>query len=66
MATPTPGGGPTSLGMAPNVAGLLCYVPCCVGLAFSAVAAIAEKNSSFLRFHALQSPCSTLSVSEGS
>ncbi len=56
MATSTPGGGAqTSLGMAPNVAGLLCYVPCCIGLIFSVVAAIAEKKSRSVRFHAFQS-----------
>ena len=56
MATSTPGGaGQTSLGMAPNVAGLLCYVPCCIGLIFSVVAAIVEKKSRFVRFHAFQS-----------
>jgi uncharacterized membrane protein len=56
MATSTPsGGGKTSLGMAPNVAGLLCYVPCCIGLVFSIVAAIAEKSNKFVRFHAFQS-----------
>jgi uncharacterized membrane protein len=56
MATSTPGGsGQTNLGVAPNVAGLLCYVPCCVGLVFSIVAAIVEKQSRFVRFHAFQS-----------
>jgi uncharacterized membrane protein len=55
MATSTPGGGKTNLGMAPNVAGLLCYVPCCIGLVFSIVAAIVEKQSRFVRFHAFQS-----------
>ena len=56
MATPTPGGsGQTNLGMAPNVAGLLCYVPCCIGLVFSVVAVIVEKKSRFVRFHAFQS-----------
>lgn len=56
MATSTPGGaGQTSLGMAPNVAGLLCYVPCCIGLIFSIVAAIVEKKNRFVRFHAFQS-----------
>lgn len=53
MASPTPG--QTNLGVAPNVGGLLCYVPCCIGLIFSAVAAIVEKQSRFLRFHAFQS-----------
>lgn len=53
--TSTPGGGQTSLGMAPNVAGLLCYVPCCIGLIFSIVVAIAEKQNRSVRFHAFQS-----------
>ncbi len=56
MATSTPPGNTsTNLGMAPNVAGLLCYVPCCIGLIFSIVAAIVEKQSRFVRFHAFQS-----------
>jgi uncharacterized membrane protein len=55
MATATPPGNQTNLGMAPNVAGLLCYVPCCIGLVFSVVAAIVEKQSRFVRFHAFQS-----------
>ena len=56
MATSTPGGGgQTNLGVATNVAGLLCYVPCCVGLVFAIVAAIVEKQSRFVRFHAFQS-----------
>jgi len=55
MATSTPGSGQTNLGMAPNVAGLLCYVPCCIGLVFSVVAAIVEKQNRFVRFHAFQS-----------
>lgn len=55
MASSTPGSGGTNLGMAPNVAGLLCYVPCCIGFIFSIVAAIAEKKSRFVRFHAFQS-----------
>jgi uncharacterized membrane protein len=41
--------------MSSNVAGLLCYVPCCIGLVFSIVAVIAEKKSRFVRFHAFQS-----------
>jgi uncharacterized membrane protein len=55
MATSTPPGNQTNLGMAPNMAGLLCYVPCCIGLVFSVVAAIVEKQSKFVRFHAFQS-----------
>ena len=55
MATSTPPGNQTNLGMAPNMAGLLCYVPCCIGLVFSVVVAIVEKQSRFVRFHAFQS-----------
>ena len=55
MASSTPGGGQTNLGLAPNVAGLLCYVPCCLGFVFAVVAAIVEKQSRFVRFHAFQS-----------
>jgi uncharacterized membrane protein len=47
--------GSTNLGVAPNVGGLLCYAPCCIGLIFSIVAVIVEKQSRFLRFHAFQS-----------
>ena len=47
--------GSTNLGVAPNVGGLLCYAPCCIGLVFSIVAVIVEKQSRFLRFHAFQS-----------
>jgi uncharacterized membrane protein len=52
MSTSAPG--PTKLGVAPNVGGLLCYVPCCIGLIFSVVAVIVEKENRFLRFHAFQ------------
>ncbi len=55
MATSTPQGNQTNLGMAPNMAGLLCYVPCCIGFIFSVVVAIVEKQSRFVRFHAFQS-----------
>jgi uncharacterized membrane protein len=57
MATsvPPPSSGSTNLGIAPNVGGLLCYVPCCIGLIFSIVVAVVEKQSRFLRFHAFQS-----------
>ncbi len=51
----SPANGPTNLGVAPNVGGLLCYAPCCIGLVFSVVAVIMEKQSRFLRFHAFQS-----------
>src|SRR5262245_8025752 len=45
----------TKLGVAPNVGGLLCYVPCCIGFVFSIVAAVVEKENRFIRFHAFQS-----------
>ncbi len=45
----------TKLGVAPNVGGLLCNVPCCIGLIFSIVAAVVEKDNKFVRFHAFQS-----------
>jgi uncharacterized membrane protein len=51
----SPASGSTNLGVAPNVGGLLCYVPCCVGLIVSIVAAVVEKQSRFVRFHAFQS-----------
>ena len=53
MSSPAPG--QTNLGMSPKLGGLLCYVPCCLGFIFSAVVAIVEKQSRFLRFHAFQS-----------
>jgi uncharacterized membrane protein len=52
---PTGSSGSSNLGIAPNVGGLLCYVPCCIGLIFSVVVAVVEKQSRFLRFHAFQS-----------
>lgn len=45
----------TKLGVAPNVGGLLCNVPCCIGFIFSIVAAVVEKDNRFIRFHAFQS-----------
>lgn len=45
----------TTMGVEPNLGGLLCYAPCCIGLVFSIVAAIVEKKSRFVRFHAFQS-----------
>jgi uncharacterized membrane protein len=58
-SSPTGPGGPplgsSNLGIAPNLGGLLCYAPCCIGLVFSVVVAIVEKQSRFLRFHAFQS-----------
>ena len=54
MASPA-SGGQTNLGVAPNVGGLLCYIPCCIGFLFSIVVAVVEKQSRFVRFHAFQS-----------
>jgi len=45
----------TKLGVAPNVGGLLCNVPCCIGFIFSIVAVVVEKDNKFVRFHAFQS-----------
>ena len=53
MSTSAPG--PTKLGVAPNVGGLLCYAPCGIGLIVSVVAVVIEKENRFLRFHAFQS-----------
>lgn len=57
MASPaSPSGSQTNLGMAPNLAAMLCYFPlCCVGIIMSIVAAVIEKKSRFVRFHAFQS-----------
>lgn len=39
-----------------NVAGLLSYIPCCIGVIFSIIFVASEpKESRFVRFHALQS-----------
>ncbi len=45
----------TKLGVAQNVGGLLCNVPCCIGFIVSIVAAVIEKENKFVRFHAFQS-----------
>ncbi len=44
----------TKLGVAPNISGLLCNVPC-IGFIYSIVAVVVEKENRFVRFHALQS-----------
>lgn len=51
----SPASGPTNMGVAPNVGGLLCYIPCCIGFFFSIAVAVIEKQSRFVRFHAFQS-----------
>lgn len=45
----------TKLGVAPNVGGLLCNVPCCIGFIVSIAAVVIEKDNKFLRFYAFQS-----------
>ena len=45
----------TKLGVAQNLSGLLCNVPCCIGFIFSIVAVVVEKENKFVRFHAFQS-----------
>jgi uncharacterized membrane protein len=44
--------GKTSMGLEPNVAGLLCYV---VGWVTGLIFLIMEKENQFVRFHAMQS-----------
>ncbi len=45
-------GGKTSMGLEPNVAGLLCYV---LGWVTGLIFFILEKENKFVRFHAMQS-----------
>ncbi|QUV84948.1 DUF4870 domain-containing protein [Chloracidobacterium aggregatum] len=51
-----PGGGqpPGPLGLQPNVAGLLAYAPCCIGLIMSIIFIVVEKSNRFVKFHAWQ------------
>ncbi|AEP11727.1 putative membrane protein [Chloracidobacterium thermophilum B] len=51
-----PGGGqpPGPLGLQPNVAGLLAYAPCCIGLILSIIFIAVEKSNRFVKFHAWQ------------
>ncbi|MGQ9896402.1 MAG: DUF4870 domain-containing protein [Acidobacteriota bacterium] len=52
---PPPGGqSPGPLGLQPNVAGLLAYAPCCIGLIMSVIFIIVEKSHRFVKFHAWQ------------
>jgi uncharacterized membrane protein len=55
MGTQTPPSGPALFGLAPNVASMITYAPCCVGLVFSIVVAAMEKRNRGLRFDAFQS-----------
>jgi uncharacterized membrane protein len=50
------GGGqpPGPLGLQPNVAGLLAYAPCCIGLIMSIIFIVVEKSNRFVKFHAWQ------------
>ncbi len=52
-----PGGGqpPGPLGLQPNVAGLLAYLPlCCIALIMPIIFIVVEKSNRFVRFHAWQ------------
>jgi len=49
-----PSGGKGPLGLAPNVAAMLCYTPCCIGLIFSIIAIITEKTNRLVKFHMWQ------------
>lgn len=40
--------------MQPNVAGMLAYAPCCIGLIFAIILLATEKNNRFVKFHAWQ------------
>jgi uncharacterized membrane protein len=51
-AVASPGAAETSTGLAPNVAGLLCYV---LGWISGIVFLVLEKKSKFVKFHAWQS-----------
>lgn len=49
-------GGPTNVGLAPNTAAALCYLPlCCLNIVWAVYVVAVEKQSRFLRFHAFQS-----------
>lgn len=60
VSTPRPpggGGGKTSMGLDENVAGMLCYLTmfvCGLGIIVSLIFFLVEKNSRFVRFHAMQ------------
>jgi uncharacterized membrane protein len=42
------------MGLEPNMFGMLCYAPCCIGLIVSIIGVAMEKNNRFIRFHAFQ------------
>jgi uncharacterized membrane protein len=53
---PPPEGGKSKvLSLDNNIGGLLCYIPCCIGLVLSIIFLVTEpKENKFLRFHSLQ------------
>jgi uncharacterized membrane protein len=57
MGTPRPPASPRPalFGLASNVASMLAYAPCCIGLVFSIVVAALEKQNRSVRFDAFQS-----------
>ena len=55
-APPPPPGDAKVIGLAPNVAAMLCYTPCCIiGLVISIIVIVTEKVNRLARFHAMQS-----------
>lgn len=54
--------GTTDLGLQPNLAGLLVYVPFFIGLICAIIFIIIEKKNKFVRFHALQSILLTVAL----
>jgi uncharacterized membrane protein len=56
MGTQTPpSSGPALFGLAPNVASMITYAPCCIGFVFSIAVAAVEKKNRGVRFDAFQS-----------
>jgi uncharacterized membrane protein len=48
--------GKTALGLDTNVGALLCYLPIClVGLIYSIIVIVSDKENALMRFHAFQS-----------
>lgn len=48
----------TALGFSPNIGAMFCYIGnfvCSLGLIYSVIVLVSDKNNKFVRFHALQS-----------
>ena len=52
---PPSSSGAAIFGLAPNVASMIAYAPCCVGLVFSILVVAMEKQNRGVRFDAVQS-----------